>query len=214
MLRFDSHEIDIADLVIAGWTGRDTAAVRHHIAELAALGVAPPSRTPLFYRCAAGLLTQAPRIQVVGEDSSGEAEAVLMNTRNGLFVTLGSDHTDRKAEAISVAVSKQLCAKPVAATLWPYNEVASHWDKLILRSWIVEDGARTLYQDGPLANMLPIDTLLADHKAPPGTAMFCGTLPTIGGVRAAARFEMALEDPVLNRSIAHAYDIESLPVVS
>ena len=29
-------------LVIAGWAGRDEAGVRHHIAELAALGVRPP----------------------------------------------------------------------------------------------------------------------------------------------------------------------------
>ena len=37
------REIEIARLVIAGWTARDRAAVDHHIAELAALGVPPPS---------------------------------------------------------------------------------------------------------------------------------------------------------------------------
>lgn len=215
MLRFDSREIDITDLVVAGWTGRDKAAVDHHIEELAAIGVAPPSRTPLFYRGAASLLTQAPAIQVVGPDSSGEAEAVLLATDEGLYVTLGSDHTDRKAEAFSVAVSKQLCAKPLAAGLWRYEDVAPHWDQLVLRSWTHDDGARVLYQEGPLSGMLPVDTLLADYgPLTPGTAMFCGTLPAIGGLRPAPRFEMELEDPVLNRRITHTYDIESLPVVA
>ena len=44
--------------------------------------------------------------------------------------------------------------------------------------------------------------------------MFCGTLPAIGGVRPASRFEMTLEDPVLDRKLSHAYDIDPLPVVS
>lgn len=215
MLRFDSREIDITDLVVAGLDGRDKAAVDHHIEELAAIGVAPPSRTPLFYRGAASLLTQTPAIQVVGPDSSGEAEAVLLATDEGLYVTLGSDHTDRKAEAFSVAVSKQLCAKPLAAGLWRYEDVAPHWDQLVLRSWTHDDGARVLYQEGPLSGMLPVDTLLADYgPLTPGTAMFCGTLPAIGGLRPAPRFEMELEDPVLNRRITHTYDIESLPVVA
>ncbi|MGA8316723.1 MAG: DUF2848 family protein, partial [Bradyrhizobium sp.] len=30
---------DVATLVVAGWTGRDEAALRHHIEELAAIGV-------------------------------------------------------------------------------------------------------------------------------------------------------------------------------
>ena len=33
-------------LVVAGWAGRDEAGVRHHIAELAALGVRPPREVP------------------------------------------------------------------------------------------------------------------------------------------------------------------------
>ena len=48
--------------------------------ELAALGVARPSAVPLFYRVAAGQLTQSRRIQVLGPDSSGEAEPVLVGT--------------------------------------------------------------------------------------------------------------------------------------
>jgi hypothetical protein len=49
---------------------------------------------------------------------------------------------------------------------------------------------------------------------PEGTAMFCGTQPSIGGIAPADRFEMELEDPVLGRSIRGAYDIRALPLVS
>ena len=35
-------------MVIAGWTGRDPVARDHHIAELAAIGIAPPASTPIY----------------------------------------------------------------------------------------------------------------------------------------------------------------------
>jgi hypothetical protein len=35
-------------LVIAGWTRRETAGLQHHIDDLKALGVKPPSSLPLF----------------------------------------------------------------------------------------------------------------------------------------------------------------------
>jgi len=73
-------EAPISVVVIAGRSGRDAAAVQAHIEELAALGVAPPSRTPLYYRVGASLLTQAARIQALGHGSSGEAEAVLIGS--------------------------------------------------------------------------------------------------------------------------------------
>jgi hypothetical protein len=44
--------------------------------------------------------------------------------------------------------------------------------------------------------------------------MYCGTFGAIGGIRPATRFEMELEDPVLGRTLKHAYDISVLPVVS
>src|ERR1700755_1517207 len=85
--------VEIADLVIAGWTGRDVAALNHHIEELKEIGVMPPSSVPLYYRVGAGLLTQAALIQVLGTDSSGEVEPVLFAAAGRLWVTIGSDHT-------------------------------------------------------------------------------------------------------------------------
>jgi hypothetical protein len=109
---------DIKHLVIAGWTGRDQTALEAHIRELEALGIARPKSTPIFYRVAASLLTSADRIEVIGADSSGEVEVIVYALADGMWLGLGSDHTDRKAEAIGVTLSKQMCAKPVSALLW------------------------------------------------------------------------------------------------
>jgi hypothetical protein len=48
---------------------------------------------------------------------------------------------------------------------------------------------------------------------PDGCAMFGGTFAAKGGIRPASRFEYELEDPVLKRSIRHAYDVIALPVL-
>ena len=217
-LDLDGRACAIDTLVIAGWTGRDVAALEHHIEELKAIGVQPPSTVPLYYRVAAGLLTQADAIEVLGPDSSGEAEPVLVGTPDRLWVTVGSDHTDRRLEAWGVAASKQVCAKVVGRHAWRFEDVEPHWDRLILRSFIVEDGRTVPYQEGLLGKIRAPRDLIAgwrgERRLPSGVAMFCGTLPAIGGVRPATRFEMQLEDPVLGRTLSHGYDVETLPVVS
>ena len=225
-LEFDGHAkgavekvvVDIKDLVIAGWTGRDVAALNHHIEELKAIGVQPPSRVPIYYRAAAQMLTQADSIQVLGDDSSGEVEPVLVGAADRLWVTVGADHTDRKVEGYGIAVSKQMCAKPIGRAAWRFEEVESHWDKLVLRSFIQEGGKRILYQEGPLAKIRDPRELIfgwQDNKRlPMGTVLFCGTMPAIGKIRPSPRFEMELDDPVLGRKISHAYDVQALPVVS
>lgn len=205
-------------LVIAGWAGRDEAAIRHHIDELAAIGVPPPSSVPVYYRAAAATLTQGARLEVLGPDSSGEAEPVIVSLADGLWLGIGSDHTDRKAETVGIALSKQMCGKPVGTGLWRLDEVEPHWDDLILRAHATIDGERVLYQEGRLTALRTPGDLLARRPGgpdlSPGTVMFGGTLGAIGGIRPASRFEMELEDPVLGRSLTHAYDIAVLPVVA
>lgn len=212
----ESFEAGVRDLIIAGWTGRDRDSVQAHIRELEAIGVTAPSRTPIFYRVAASLITQDDTVQVLGTDSTGEVEFVLLHDGSKLLVGLGSDHTDRKAEAIGVALSKQLCPKVIARDLWNFEDVEAHWDELVLRSFIVDGGQRVLYQEGRVSRMLHPRDLLAGCGAAfgPGAAMFGGTFPVIGDLRWSARFEMEFEDPVLNRRMTHGYAIEALPVES
>lgn len=208
----------IDELVIAGWTGRNAEAIEEHIKELEEIGVPRPSTVPLFYRAAAKLLTTEDTVEALGGDSSGEVEFILYGTADGMMVGVASDHTDRKIEAYSVPVSKQLCAKPVSANVWRYADAVDHWDELILRSWAVNGNERRLYQEGSVAAMRTPEDLIGRYlngatELPAGMAMFCGTLAVHGGVEASERFEMELEDPVLKRSIKHGYSVKTLPVI-
>jgi hypothetical protein len=207
---------DIKHLVVAGWTGRDQGALEAHIRELEALGIARPKTTPIFYRVAASLLTTADRIEVIGADSSGEVEVIVYALGDGMWLGLGSDHTDRTAEAIGVTLSKQMCGKPVSPTLWRLSDVAPHWEKLILRSFVTRAGKRRLYQEGPVTTMRAPEELIRLYASggalSPGAAMFCGTLAVHGGIEGGELFEMELDDPVLGRKLTHAYSVEQLPV--
>lgn len=216
-----SLEVPVSQLVIAGWSGRDRDAVEHHIDELAALGVPRPSTVPLYYRVSHQLLTQSDSIDVVGECSSGEVEPVLVRHRGEWWLTVGSDHTDRALEAHSVALSKQLCAKPVASRAWRWSEVADDADALQLSSQIFEDGAWVAYQSGAFSSLRPLMSLVDGYKASidDGFVIFCGTLSVMPNarseaIRPAAQMRLALHDLARSRTIEHAYRVASLPLVS
>jgi hypothetical protein len=219
MLGGKAAHIEAAHLVVAGWTGRDPSAIAYHVEELAALGVAPPSTTPLFYRVSAPLLTTANHIQVVGEDSSGEVEPVVLHHQGQRWLGIGSDHTDRALEAHSIALSKQICLKPCAAEFWAWEEVTNHLDDIKLESWITQGGEWVPYQQGGLASILPLKVLIEDANlnalAEEGSVvLMCGTLGAIGGVRPAERFRMRMSDPITGRAIGHEYAVTVLPVVA
>ena len=201
-------------LIVAGWTGRDRAKVDHHIEELAAIGVPAPSTVPLYYQCAPYLLTQKPEIQVLGTETSGEAEPFILKLDGKIWLGLASDHTDRALEAHSVAASKQICAKPVAEDLWLLDTVSDHLDEIELRSWIFEDGEWQPYQEGTLSEILPLQVLIDGAGLTDGTAMLCGTLPAIGGVRPAAQFKMELLDRVTGNQITASYASSVLKIIS
>jgi uncharacterized protein DUF2848 len=211
------RDVTIERTVVAGWTGRDPAAVEKHIRELELLGVKRPATTPIFYRVANARLTTGGTIEAVGDASGGEVEFLLLKHDGKMWVGTGSDHTDRQVETYGVTVSKQMCEKPIAPIFWAYDDVAGHWDRLILRSYVVNDEDRTLYQEGPVANMLDPKVLLARYSEsadlPERTLMFCGTLAAIGGVRATNGFAFEIEDPVLGRKITHSYRVETLPIL-
>jgi Protein of unknown function (DUF2848) len=205
----------VGELVIAGWTGRDVAALERHIRELEAIGVKRPKSTPVFYRVAASLLTIGDSIEVLGGHSSAAVECVAYAFDNGVWIGLGSDHTDRKAEAVGVALAKQMCAKPVSPEIWRFEEVAPHWDALVLRSYVTANGERRLYQEGTVAAMRPPQELFrlfsGYDQLPLGTAMFCGTLAVHGEITPSQIFEMELDDPMLQRKIVHSYKVQILP---
>jgi len=171
---------------------------------------------PVFYRNAVNNVMQTERLEVLGPDTSGEVEPVVVVLDDGMWIGLGSDHTDRKAETMGIALSKQLCGKVMGAALWRLDDISKHWDQIMIRSHATIGGQRVVYQEGPLAAMRHPDDLIARYGAAlkPNTIMFCGTLGAKGGIRPAARFEMELDDPVLKRRMTHGYDVVDLPVIT
>ncbi|MFK7854707.1 MAG: DUF2848 domain-containing protein [Granulosicoccus sp.] len=207
-------DVPIQHVYVAGWTGRNKAAVDHHIAELAAIGIDPPSQVPLYYRVSNSLLSQDSIIEVLGNGTSGEVEPLVVKHQGELYLGLASDHTDRELEAHSVAASKQACLKPAAKELWKLDSVLDHLDSLILRCQIKEDGQWISYQEGALSSIRPLAELVQASGLDENSAMLCGTLGAIGGVRAASDYKMELEDPVLNRKLLLNYSVVVLPVIN
>ena len=204
----------IDTLYVAGWTGRNAQAVQHHIDELAAIGIAPPTQVPLYYRVSNALLTQDNIVQVLGEGTSGEVEPLLIQKDGKIWIGLASDHTDRELEAHCVAASKQACMKPASQELWSYEEVEDALDDLMLHCSIKENGAWISYQKGSLSNIRPLAELMQSSGFGDGSAMLCGTLGAIGRVRPANDYRMTLEDAKRNRRIILNYSVRTLPIVA
>ncbi len=215
--RLSSLQFNIGQIICAGHSGRDVRSVRHHIDELLALGVAAPDRTPIFFKVSTYLATTDDDVTVQDRQTSGEVEFVLLFHNDATYLTCGSDHTHRWIERYSLEASKQMFPKVLAPDAWRLEDVENHWDQLEMRSWATIDGKRMLYQEGALGRILPPANLLdAAEDAfggsrTNGTVFMSGTLPTLGGGFVYAdHFSFELRDPVLNRTIAHAYDVSQL----
>jgi|ERR1035437_9086363 hypothetical protein len=207
--------VDVDVLLLAGYTGRDQAAVRAHIEELERHGVSAPSIVPTVYAVPATRLSTASRIAVHGERTSGEAEFVLCKRDGHLLVGVASDHTDRELEEYSVVKSKQGCDKPISFELWSCDDVSDHWDQLVLSADVLTETGPVRYQEGTLDSLMSRDSILEEVKRRAGTIdramVFSGTLPLIGGeFRYGQGFRAQLLDPVLNRSLVCEYTVEVL----
>lgn len=171
------------NLIIAGYTAKDQDALRAHIEELEKIGVPAPQTVPMIYQLSPELLSTETEISIVRNDSSGEVEIVLLNIEGEWYVGIGSDHTDRVLEAVSIQKSKQVCAKPISKELWPLSSIEDHWDDLQLKSWYSVNGEVQLYQSGKLEEFLSpkelIEIVEARGYSTSETALFCGTPPII-----------------------------------
>ena len=203
-------------LVCGGWVGRDQKDLRAHIDELVQLGVPAPRRIPIYMNFSTYLLTTDDEITVISDMTSGEVEYVLLCSGDEIWVTVGSDHTDREVETKSIPGSKQMYAKCLPPECWPYPDVKDHWDRLILRSWVTKGSERNLYQEGLLSDILGPQEMLEkmprggiDKKE--GLVLFSGTIPTKVRIVFGDSYELELEDPVLKRSIKHSYRVKILP---
>jgi hypothetical protein len=196
---------------IAGYTGRDQAAVRAHIDELAAQGIPAPQEVPTIFRVSLDRLSAETELEVLGGQTSGEAEVVLLVDADEIWVTVGSDHTDRALERVDISASKQVCPKPVSAEVWKYTDLRDRWDNLVLRSWVGEADREQLYQEGRMAAVLPPEELLGLlhrrlGRSLDGSVIYTGTIPLRSGVfLTKPYFEAELCDGLTGRSIHCRY---------
>ena len=213
----DGHEVVVHPeiAVVAGYTGRDREAVLGHIEELGRLGIAPPPSVPTFYPVSPELVTQGNALVTTETATTGEAEAGLVVHGGEVYVTVCSDHTDRAAERLDIALSKRACHKIVGSAAWRLDDVDARWDDLRVRSWIGTD-ASSPYQDGTLGALLSPRELLAAvpwREVPACYLLLCGTVPTIGGITPSPRFRAELHDPGTGRRLEIEYAVETLDVL-
>jgi hypothetical protein len=201
-----------------GRTSRNPEDIIKHLEELRAEGINVSSDIPSYNPKIRDRITTAGSIEALpNSKTSGEVEYVLLFTSDkDFYVTVGSDHTDRELEKTSVVLSKQICLNVISEKVWLYEDVKEHWDELVLRAWVKENGEKKLYQEGKLAGMLRPEELIEKVRERvsrdlTGAVIFAGTLPIIGRkLNYGSYFEMELMDEVRNTSIRHAYTVEPI----
>ncbi len=205
-------------MVNAGYTGRDQEKVKKHIQELRKEGVSAPASTPTAYEVISQLIVLDREIEVIGDKTSGEAEFVLLCQGDDTYVGVGSDHTDRELETVSIIKSKQVCPNVMSERVWNLKEVRKDWDQIRLRSWVKnEAGERVVYQEAPLSALLPPEDLLAflknalDDRNLDGMAIFSGTVAIIPEkIHYSSYFEAELHHPQRKRKLNCSYGIKVL----
>ncbi|HUY24034.1 MAG TPA: DUF2848 domain-containing protein [Candidatus Saccharimonadales bacterium] len=207
-------DLDVRHVWNGGWAGRDQAAIREHVAELARLGVPAPTVTPIWFPLSNNLATTADRIQVLGGETSGEVEYALLVSDGAVYVTVASDHTDRGFEKHGVQASKQLYPNVLAPEAWPLEECLDHWDQLRLSCWVTVGGERRVYQQADLGSVLSaqewLEVLRRERVFADGLLFMSGTPPAIGGLSVGDSYEIELSDPLLGRVLSHGYSVEVL----
>ncbi|WP_431911815.1 DUF2848 family protein [Micromonospora carbonacea] len=197
-----------ARLIVAGYTGRDEAAVRAHIDELAAAGIAPPPTVPTFYPLAPALVTTDAEVVVSGPYTSGEVEPVLVRAAGRWYLGVGSDHTDRDLERADIARSKAACPKPVGGEViaLPGGPDRLDWDDVAASSEV--DGVP--YQAGRLGGLRTPGDLwrrTVEVTGDPGgdLVLFGGTLPLLAGHFVPGRTWRIRLDLPDGRTLTHTY---------
>lgn len=217
--RLETIQFKVERMINAGYVGRNRQAVVDHIEELSKEGVPPPPSVPMIFPVLCHNITTADKIEVVGGKTSGEVEFVLLLNSRGVFVAVGSDHTDRDIERHSIIKSKQVCPNLISKQVWNYDDVKSGWDDLILQSKVTKaDGDEAiLYQKAPLESIISAAELMELVKSKmidgmvDGLVIFSGTLPVLTDeIIYGSHFRCELIDQRIDRVLACDYQINIL----
>ena len=220
-VQIEEIHFEMRRMVNAGYTGRDQEAVKKHIEELKEEGIIGPESTPTAYEVNTQLIyfdDEVEEIEVIGNKTSGEAEFILLCHGKGVYVGVGSDHTDRELEVISIIKSKQICPNLMSRRVWLLKDVRKDCDELMLRSWVKNDkGMKILYQEAPLSRMVTPEDLMVfvqdemDDKNLEGVVIYSGTIPTLtNGANYNNYFEVELSNPKTGKKLHCSYKVRVL----
>ena len=118
-------ELELSRVFNLGSATRDPETARAHQDEVKHIGItiAFDVPAPRIYPMSTQGVSTASEVTVQTGRSSGEVEIVLYMA-DELYVGVGSDHTDRALEKVSIVWSKQACANVLAPTLWRFSDIA------------------------------------------------------------------------------------------
>ena len=222
----ETREIEVASVAGARFSARDVSAMRRELDEQIAAEGRYSSATmtnPSIFRIGRYLLTQDCEFEVQGAMTGGECEVVAVLMADETLISVGSDQCDRELDPLFPDKPKQMCPHPVATTVWPYEEVAAHWDSLRVHSEVFCQGTSIVLQDAPLAELVALEHLLALDavaKLPKPAFLYGGAaafmpsaaeqiaqmgLPETAAHGVGDSFLVRLTDPVLGRCIEHQF---------
>jgi len=155
-----------------------------------------------------------PKPCVAGSIPARGAEFYLIRAlRRAVFGrSLDGCPTDRKPEGTDIPRSKQVAPNIVAPSVSAWTDVAEHWDECSLDSWVTLDGERTHYQSASVSEFWTPPEMVAgvQGRVPDDTPRLfvSGTVVSLGhSLIYGDTWELALHDPVLNRTISHTYNV-------
>lgn len=212
----EEKKLVVESVYCIGYSGSDVEKVQEHIDELAELGIPKPPEVPMLYPVRVSSLNQDGIMEILGDETSGEAEIVLIfgEQEDEIYVSVGSDHTDRGLETVDINKSKQICDKPIAAEAWPLSAVIDHWNELKLISKVRINGEWVPYQEQFLSAILPLNKILAYLKQKnlglTHSVVFAGTVPLLDGFKYGDGYEVSLVDN--DKSITCTYSVKNVEV--
>ncbi len=163
------------------------------------------------------LITQNEEIEVMGEFTAGEVEFIIFISGGKTYITVGSDHADRRLEMLQSDLAKQVCAKPIASHAWKYEDISTNWDLLELKSETYNNGKWNLSQESSVTALLHPDDIIKEIKErglplDDGCIYYCGTVSLEGGkFWYGSKYRVNLSMPNSDMDITHEYNI--LPIV-
>ncbi|PHH96020.1 DUF2848 domain-containing protein [Fusobacterium nucleatum] len=208
-------EFDLKRLLIVGYSGSNIEKIMEHIKELKEhLGVPEPKKIPTIFECSKELLTKEKDIKFVGNMTSGEVEYLIIKHLNEIYIGIGSDHTDRKLESISVLKAKQICPKPIGEEVWLYKDIKESWNEIEAESYQNINGQRVLYQKGRLSEILSVEKIISELENRVGniedSIIFSGTVPLESNFKYGDEFICKIFDKSNNSSLNLNYKINKI----